>query len=120
MHAFRSCSLAGLSCAAMMVASGSAQVTWATETAPNVPTGFPLGILCWNTQNQLWGVSYLATVDKDGTATYMPSSGKLAAKVNAKGMVEPPQNRPAAFDCFGKTIDELRAIGRVIELQPKR
>jgi len=37
--------------------------------------------------------------------------------VNAKGVVEAPSNRPAVLDCFGKTLDQLRSIGRVIELK---
>ncbi|MBY5344868.1 hypothetical protein E0H35_20135 [Rhizobium leguminosarum bv. viciae] len=120
MNRFGSFSLAGLSFSAMMAIGGAAQIAWAAETAPSVPTAFPLGIVCWNAQNQVWGTGYLATIEKEGTATYMPLGGKLSAKVNANGMVEPPKNRPMAFDCFGKTIDELRAMGRVIELQTKR
>ncbi|MEK1887656.1 MAG: hypothetical protein AAAB35_08800 [Phyllobacterium sp.] len=110
--------LAGLSFATIMAMGGSVQVTLATESvAPSVPTGLPLGIMCWNERTKNWAVGYLATVEKDGTATYMPAGGQLSAKVSAKGMVESPKNRPAIFDCYGKTIEELRAIGRIIDFQ---
>jgi hypothetical protein len=33
------------------------------------------------------------------------------------GAVELPANRPANLDCYGKTIDQLRAMGRVSEFQ---
>ena len=35
--------------------------------------------------------------------------------MNAKGLVQPPSDRPAGGDCFGKTLKELRAAGRVME-----
>jgi hypothetical protein len=34
--------------------------------------------------------------------------------------VVPPSNRPANLDCFGKTLEQLRTLGRVIEFQPAR
>jgi hypothetical protein len=37
--------------------------------------------------------------------------------VNAKGLVQPPSDRPAGVDCFVKTLDELRAGGRVMEFK---
>ena len=40
--------------------------------------------------------------------------------VNAKGVVVTPTDRPAILDCFGKTVDELRAMGRVMDFQVKR
>ena len=102
----------------MTVIAASVFVTLTTETvAQAVPTDLPLGFICWNEKTQSWGVAYLVGAEKDGTATYMPPGGRMSATVNSKRMVEPPENRPANFDCFGKTIDELRAMGRVIELQ---
>ena len=88
--------------------------------AQTVPPDLPLAIICLNEGTQIWGIADLATVRKDGSATYLPPTGQLAATVNAKRMVEPPQDRPAVFDCFGKTLDELRAIGRIIEFQRTR
>ena len=106
---------------AITAISASVLVTLATEfVAETTPPDLPLGIMCWNEGPQNWGVAYLATVKKDGTASYMPPTGQTAATVNAKRIVEPPEDRPAVFDCFGKSIDELRALGRTIELQRTR
>ena len=58
-------------------------------------------------------------VNANGDALYM-GFGRLTATVNAKGVVVAPTNRPAALDCFGKTVDELRAMGRVMDFQLKR
>jgi hypothetical protein len=103
------------------VIGASVLVTLTTETvAEAVPADLPLGFMCWNERTQSWGVAYLAGAEKDGTATYMPPGGRLSATVNTKRVVEPPRDRPANFDCYGKTIDELRAMGRVIELQRTR
>jgi hypothetical protein len=105
-----------------MIAMGSpVLVTLATEAvAQTVPANFPLAIICWNERTQGWAVGYLTTVNRDGSATYMPPGGNLAARVNARGVVDPPRNRPAVFDCGGKNLDELRAMGRVIEFQHAR
>jgi hypothetical protein len=37
--------------------------------------------------------------------------------VNAKGVVAAPTNRPAGVDCYGKTLDELRSSGRIMDFQ---
>jgi hypothetical protein len=117
----RFCLSALMSFITMTVINASVLVTLATESvAQSVPPDLPLAIICWNEGTQVWGIAYLAQVRKDGSATYLPPTGQLAATVNAKRMVEPPQNRPAVFDCFGKTLDELRAIGRIIEFQRTR
>jgi len=92
-------------------------LTLATRTvAQTVPSGLPLAIMCWNQGTKQWIVGYLATVKEDGTATYR--AGQLSGTVNAKThVVESPDNRPAVLDCFGKTLEQLRSSGRVIELQ---
>ena len=82
--------------------------------AQTVPQ-FPLAVICFNKQTQTWAVGYLNVVNKDGSATY--SSGDLSITVNAKGLVQPPSDRPAGGDCFGKTLNELRAAGRVMEFK---
>ena len=41
----------------------------------------------------------------------------MSVRVNAMGALELPANRPANLDCYGKTIDQLRAMGRVSEFQ---
>jgi hypothetical protein len=77
----------------------------------------PLAVVCWNERTKIFVVGNLATIKEDGTSTYVGPSGRLSATVNAKGLVEPPSDRTAALDCYGKTLDQLRAMGRVIELK---
>ena len=97
-------------------AVASVLVTLATgSVAQTVPPDLPLAIICFNEQTQTWRVGYLNVVSKDGSATYI--SGDLWATVNAKGLVQPPSDRPAGGDCFGKTLKELRAAGRVMEFK---
>jgi hypothetical protein len=96
-------------------------VTLATgAVAQKLPPEMPLAIICWNGQTKTWVVGSLSTIKEDGTATYMATNGRLSATVNSKGVVEPPSNRPAQLDCYGKTLDQLRAIGRASEFQRTR
>jgi hypothetical protein len=88
--------------------------------AQKVPPEIPLAIFCWSEQTKTWRVGNLSTIKEDGTATYMATDGRLSATVNAKGVVEAPSNRPAKLDCYGKTLDQLRAMGYVIEFQRPR
>jgi hypothetical protein len=85
----------------------------AETAAPKVPPDLPLAVICFNEQTRTWAVGYLNLINKDGSATYV--SGDLAVTVDAKGVVQPPSDRPAGGDCFGKTLKELRAAGRVME-----
>ena len=100
----------------------SVLVTLATgpAVAQKSPPEVPLAIICWNERANTWRVGYLSTIKKDGTATYVTPSGQLTSTLSAKGVAEPPSNRPAAIDCFGKTLDQLRAMGRLIEFQRAR
>ena len=100
----------------------SVLVTLATgpAVAQKAPPQLPLAIICWNEQAKIWRVGYLSTVKEDGTATYAVLTGQLSSTIDAKGVVVPPSNRPANLDCFGKTLDELRALGRVLEFQRPR
>ena len=91
------------------------------QTAPpnhKVPPDLPLAVICFNEQTQTWAVGYLTLVNKDGSATYI--AGDLSVTVNTKGVVQPPSNRPAGGDCFGKTLKELRAAGRAMEFKRKQ
>jgi hypothetical protein len=88
--------------------------------AQQVPPELPLAITCWNAQTKTWLVGNLSTIKEDGTATYVGPNGRLSSTVNAKGVVEPPSNRPVAIDCYGKTVDQLRAMGRLVEFQRTR
>jgi hypothetical protein len=100
----------------------SVLVTLSTESAnaQKAPPELPLAITCWNEQTKTWVVGNLSTIKEDGTATYVGANGRLSSTVNAKGIVEPPSNRPVAIDCYGKTLEQLRAMGRLIELQRTR
>ena len=86
--------------------------------AQSAPPDFPLAILCFVEKTQTWNVGYLREVGEDGSAIYSPLSGSLSVTVNADGLVEPPSDRPAVVDCHGKTLDELRAAGRLAEFKP--
>ena len=91
-------------------------VTLATgSVAQTLTPNLPLAIICFNEKTQTWRIGYLDVVAPDGSATYV--AGDLWATVNAKGLVQPPSNRSAGVDCFGKTLDELRAAGRVMEFK---
>jgi hypothetical protein len=67
--------------------------------------------------DQSWRVGYLYRVNKNGDAMYITPNGKLAAMVDAKGVVVAPTNRPPGVDCYGKTLDELRSNSRILDFQ---
>jgi hypothetical protein len=83
------------------------------QTVPNVP----MAVICYAPQQKEWRVGYLHRVTENGDAMYLSPTGKLGATINAKGMVVAPTDRPAGVDCYGKTLDELRSSGRVMEFQ---
>jgi len=99
----------------------SVLVALAAEAAAQaVPPNLPAAIMCYAPQDQSWRVGYLHRVGKNGDAIYLTPDGRLSATVNAKGLVAAPTNRPAGVDCYGKTLDELRSLGRVMEFQRTR
>lgn len=81
------------------------------------PPNLPAAISCYAPADQSWRIGYLFRVNKNGDAIYVSPDGRLSATVNAKGVVEAPSNRPAGLDCYGKTLDELRSTGRVMDFQ---
>ena len=85
----------------------------AQPALPNLPSA----IMCYAQADQSWRVGYLFRVNKNGDAIYITPDGRLSAMVNAKGVVAAPTNRPVGLDCYGKTLDELRSIGRIMEFQ---
>src|SRR5262249_39307696 len=96
----------------------SALVTLATGSVAQPATPeLPMAIMCWLNKPKTWRVGYLHTVNENGAATYFTVDGRLSVTLNTKGVLEPPSNRPATADCFGKTLEQLRATGRVIEFQ---
>jgi hypothetical protein len=97
-------------------AVASVLVTLATgSVAQTFPPDFPLAVICFSEQTQTWRIGYLQDVSKDGSAVYVAAAGHLRVTVNANGLVQPPSDRPPGVDCFGKTLKELRAEGRVVE-----
>jgi hypothetical protein len=90
------------------------------SVAQTFPPDFPLAVICFSEQTQTWRIGYLQEVSKDGSAVYVAAAGHLRVTVNANGLVQPPSDRPPGVDCFGKTLKELRAEGRVVELTHKR
>ncbi len=104
-----------------LVAVPGVLLTLATATAAQTfPPNLPMAITCYDQKNQSWHVGYLNRVHANGDAIYMRVDGKLTVTVNAKGVVVMPTSRPAGVDCFGKTLDELRANGRVMDFQRSR
>lgn len=83
------------------------------QTVPNLPAA----IICYSQADQSWRVGYLSKVNKSGDALYVTADRRLTTTVNANGLVAMPTNRPAVSDCFGKTLDELRSSGRIMEFQ---
>jgi hypothetical protein len=96
-------------------------VTVATGAiAQTAPANLPAAIICYAQADQSWRVGYLYRVNKNGDALYIAPDGKLSATVNAKGVIVPPTNRPAGLDCYGKSLDELRLTGHVMDFQRTR
>jgi hypothetical protein len=85
--------------------------------AQTFPSKLPMAITCYAQQDQSWRIGYLYRVNAKGDAIYLAVDGKIGATVNAEGVVVAPTNRPAGLDCYGKTVDELRSKGRVMEFQ---
>jgi hypothetical protein len=85
--------------------------------AQTVPANLPAAIICYAPPDQSWRVAYLSKVGKNGDKVYITPDGRLTATVNAKGIMEAPTNRPGSVDCYGKTVDELRSSGRILEFQ---
>jgi hypothetical protein len=83
------------------------------QTVPNLPAA----IICYSQADQSWRVGYLSKVNKSGDALYVTADRRLTTTVHANGLVAMPTNRPAVSDCFGKTLDELRSSGRIMEFQ---
>jgi hypothetical protein len=104
----------------VLVAVLGMPLTLSEAVAQTAPPNFPLAIMCYAKSDQSWRVGYLYRIQANGDAVYMAANGKLDATVNAKGVVVAPSNRPTGVDCFGKTLDELRSTGRVMEFQRAR
>lgn len=92
-------------------------LTISAETFAQAVPSLPIAVFCYAQQEKEWRVGYLYRVAGNGDAMYLSANGKLGATINAKGVVEMPTNRPTGLDCYGKTLDELRSNGRVMEFQ---
>lgn len=85
-------------------------------SAQAVPPSLPFAVTCYIEADGSWVVGYLRDVNKDGSATYMPPGGRVSLTLGANGVFEVPENRAAVSDCMGKSLDELRASGRLLEV----
>jgi hypothetical protein len=98
-----------------LIAVISVLVTLATTSiAQTLPPDLPLGIVCWSPKSKTWIVGYLHSVSENGAATYR---GQHSATLSADRVVSTPSDRAAVLDCYGKTLDQLRAMGRLIPFQ---
>jgi hypothetical protein len=107
-----------ISCQMPAAAVGATSMLLALATsveAQQVPPDLPAAIICYAEADQSWRIGYLYRVSGDGTAVYMAPNGSLAATLDANGVLLKPKDRPAGLDCYGKTLDELRSSGRVME-----
>ena len=100
-----------LTAAAMML------VTLATEAVAQTVPNLPAAIICYAEVDQSWRIGYLFRVNKNGDAIYISPDGRLSATLDAQGVLKAPSNRPAGLDCYGKTLDDLRSTGRVMDFQ---
>jgi hypothetical protein len=101
-----------------VTAAISMLVSLATRAvAQALPPNVPAAVICYAQADQSWRVGYLSRINKNGDAVYVTPDGRLSATLNAKGVVAAPTNRPAGLDCYGKTLDELRPGGRIMEFQ---
>jgi len=88
--------------------------------AQKAPPNLPGAIICYNENSRIWRVGYLNTIKENGEATYISLVDRLPVMVNAKGVLLAPSDRSSRLDCYGKTLDQLRADGRVLEFQRTR
>jgi hypothetical protein len=100
-----------------VIAVGSLLVALTTTSvAQTLPSDIPLGIVCYNQKSQTWVMGYLNTFKENGIATYRgPTHG--VANLNADRILVPPTDRVTALDCYGKSLDQLRDMGRLIPVQ---
>jgi hypothetical protein len=103
--------------ASMAAINSSVLVALPAKSVAQTLPDLPVAVMCWNASGQEWRVGYLSQVSKDGVATYLSPGGQLSITVNAKRTVEPPQDRGGVADCHNKTVDELRRMGRVVDIQ---
>jgi uncharacterized membrane protein len=104
----------------LVLASGVLLALATGTVAQTFPSNLPMAVMCYLQQDQSWRIGYLFRVNPKGDAIYLTVDGKIGATVNAEGVVVAPTNRPANLDCYGKTLDELRASGRVMDFQRAR
>ncbi|NKL67276.1 hypothetical protein U8P80_14390 [Rhizobium beringeri] len=74
---------------------------------------FPIAITC--EYKNLHQVFYLTRLDADGVATYINPS-KLAGTISVRGTAK-ALGEPVGGSCLGKTLEQLRASGQVLDLK---
>ena len=73
----------------------------------------PLAIIC--DKGGGTGIGYLSEIQPDGTIIYISADGRIAASVTPDGAITPAGDLVEG-SCSGRTLDELRAAGRTIEM----
>ncbi|PSL14526.1 hypothetical protein [Shimia abyssi] len=73
--------------------------------------GLPAALMCSVSEQTF--VVYLSRIEPDGSAQYSGLNGGVA-KVNSDGVVEPAETMKQG-DCAGRTIQELREAGQVLD-----
>lgn len=81
--------------------------------AEHVLGSLPLAIICERGSTKKLG--YLAEIDKDGSATYLSANGRLALTVTPEGILKSPVDISLGSSCDGRTIEELRIDGKLID-----
>jgi len=76
--------------------------------------------MCYAQADQSWRMGYLYRMHENGDAQYFAPNGQLSVTVSAEGVVLPPTDRPSGLDCYGRTLDELRADRRTLEFERTR
>jgi hypothetical protein len=95
----------------------AAITTVSVAQATSFPQDLPMGIICSSPNGKTWVVGYIQSIKENGDAIYQASGGRLNATVNAARLLVPPSDRPSGSDCYGKTLDELRAMDHLIPFQ---
>jgi hypothetical protein len=85
-----------------------------TSVAQTLPPDLPLGIVCYSQKSRTWVVGYLSMVHENGSAVYR---GQHSVTLNTDRVLVPPKDREVVLDCYGKSLEQLGAMGRLIPLQ---
>ncbi|MBY5444873.1 hypothetical protein HFO93_15560 [Rhizobium leguminosarum] len=74
---------------------------------------FPIAVAC--EYKGLYQIFYLTRLEADGVATYVNPS-KLAGTISVGGTAK-ALGEPIGGSCLGKTLEQLRASGQILDLK---